>query len=90
LLFCGGLCGSLSPGGTFEIERRQIAPSIWQIVQTHVHIHGSALFFKDISQEEDDEETSFHPLPADISLAQAEAELLKQSGEQVSVTRAGN
>jgi hypothetical protein len=78
--FCGGLCGSLSAGGTFDVERREIGPSIWQIVETHVHIHGTALFFKNISQEEDEQKTHFQPLPGDISLQQAETKLLQQNG----------
>jgi hypothetical protein len=78
--FCGGLCGNLSAGGTFQIERREIGPSIWQITETHVHIHGTALFFKNISQEEDDVKTRFHPLPGNITFAQAEVDLLKQTG----------
>lgn len=78
--FCGGICGSLAAGGTFDVERREIGPSIWQIVETHVHIHGTALFFKNISQEEDDQKTHFEPLPGDISLQQAETKLLQQNG----------
>jgi hypothetical protein len=88
--FCGGLCGNLSAGGTFDVERRQIGPSIWQIVETHVHIHGTVLFFKNISQEEDDVKTDFQPLPGGISLLQAESELLKQDGVQPRDTSAGN
>jgi hypothetical protein len=86
--FCGGLCGNLSAGGTFDVERRQTGPSVWQIVETHVHIHGTALFFKNISQEEDDQKSGFQPLPSNISLAQAESELLKQNGDQPAVSRA--
>jgi len=85
--FCGGLCGNLSSGGTFDVERRQTGSSVWQIVETHVHIHGTALFFKDISQEEDDVKSSFQPLPGNITLAQAESELLKQRSEQSQVSR---
>jgi len=73
-----GLFGNLKSGGTFDIERRETGASIWQITATHVHIQGTALLFKDISQEEDDEKTQFKPLPADITLPQAEIELLKQ------------
>jgi hypothetical protein len=76
--FCGGLCGNLAEGGTFSVERRQIGPSIWQIVSTHVHIQGSALFFKNISQEEDEEKWSFHRLPANITLEAAESDLLTE------------
>ncbi len=86
--FCGGLCGHLSAGGTFDVERRPTSQTVWQIVETHVHIHGSALFFKNISQEEDVQKSGFQPLPGNISLPQAEAELLKQNGDQPSVTRA--
>jgi hypothetical protein len=78
--FCGGLCGSLAAGGTFDVERREIGPSIWQIVETHVHIHGTALFFKNISQDEDDQKTRFQLLPGDISLQQAETKLLQENG----------
>jgi hypothetical protein len=74
-----GLFGNLKSGGTFDVERRETGPSIWQITATHVHIQGTALLFKDISQVEDDEKTHFKPLPAEISLQQAEIEMLKQS-----------
>lgn len=78
--FCGGLCGNISSGGTFDVVRRETAPSIWQIVETHVHIHGTALFFKSISQDEDDVKSKFQQLPQDISLQQAESKLLQQNG----------
>lgn len=79
--FCGGICGNLSSGGTFNVERRQTGAGIWQITETHVHIHGTALLFKNISEEEDEVKTQFHQLPGNISLEQAEAELLKQNGD---------
>jgi hypothetical protein len=82
--FCGGLCGNLRAGGTFDVERRQTGPSVWQITETHVHIHGTALLFKNISQEEDEVKSQFKPLPGNISLQQAEAELLKQNGNSQS------
>jgi hypothetical protein len=78
--FCGGLCGGISAGGTFSVERREIGPSIWRIATTHVHIRGSALFFKSISEDEDDEKSRFQPLPQSISLQQAESRLLGENG----------
>ena len=78
--FCGGLCGELSSGGTFDVERRETGGGVWQITETHVHIHGTALFFKNISQEEDDVKTRFHQLPQGITLADAESDLLHQNG----------
>jgi hypothetical protein len=76
--FCGGLCGNIAAGGTFDVERRETAPTIWQIVETHVHVHGSVLFFKSISQDEDDVKSRFQQLPQNTTLQQAESRLLKQ------------
>ena len=73
-----GLLGNLKAGGTFDVERREIGKSVWQITETHVHIKGHAILFKDISQNEDDVCSRFQPLPGGISLQQAEIELLKQ------------
>lgn len=77
--FCGGLCGSISPGGTFNVQRREIGPSIWQITETHVHIHGVILFFKSISEQEDETKTEFRQLPGNLSLEQAESLLMQQN-----------
>jgi hypothetical protein len=79
--FCGGLCGFIHSGGTFNVERRQIAPSIWQITETHVHINGMILFFKSISEQEDDVKTHFHQLPTNITLEQAESMLMQQNSD---------
>jgi hypothetical protein len=75
----GGLLGKLDAGGTFDVERRETGKSLWQITETHVHIHGHALIFKTISEEEDDEKTHFEELAADTSLHQAETELLQKT-----------
>jgi hypothetical protein len=66
-----GLFGRLRAGGTFRVERRQLAPGLWQITETHVHIDGKALFFKNISQEQDEIQTDFTPVPENIALEQA-------------------
>jgi hypothetical protein len=76
--FGGGLLGYLEAGGTFDVERRETAKGIWQIVETHVHIQGRALFFKSIGEQEDDVKSKLKQLPDDITLAQAEKELLAE------------
>lgn len=58
-----GLIGRMNQGGTFDVERREIAPGIWQITETHVHIGGHALF-KTIGQQEDEVKTDWKPSPA--------------------------
>ena len=74
-----GLLGNLEAGGTFDVERRELGPKIWQITEAHVHIHGHALIFKTISEEEDDVKSHFAPIGASTSLQQAQNELLHQN-----------
>ncbi len=59
-----GLFGKLRKGGMFDVERREIAPHIWQITETHVHIDGRALLFKTIGQQEDEVKTEWKPSTA--------------------------
>jgi hypothetical protein len=71
-----GLFGRLHEGGTFRVERREVAPGLWQIVETHVHIEGKALFFKTIGEQQDEVQTEFTQVPAGTTLEQA-AEMSK-------------
>lgn len=71
-----GLLGRLKAGGTFRVERRQVAPGLWQIIETHVHIQGKALFFKSIGQQQDEVQTDFARVPSGTTLEQA-AEMSK-------------
>jgi hypothetical protein len=71
-----GLLGRLHEGGTFRVERREVAPGLWQIVETHVHIEGKALFFKTIGEQQDEVQTEFTQVAAGTTLEQA-AEMSK-------------
>lgn len=66
-----GFLGKLRKGGTFDIERSQIAPGLWQITETHVHISGRALFFKSIGQQDDETKSHFTLVPNSTTLEQA-------------------
>jgi hypothetical protein len=66
-----GILGKLRKAGTFNVERRQIAPGLWQITETHVHIDGKALFFKSIGQQQDEVKSKFTLVPAGTTLEQA-------------------
>jgi len=68
-----GLFGRLRQGGTFRVERREVAPGLWQIIETHVHIDGKALLFKSIGQQQDEIQTEFTPVPHGTTLEQAAA-----------------
>ena len=56
-----GILAKLYKGGTFDVERRQVGGGHWQITETHVHIGGHALLFKNIGQQEDDVKTDWKP-----------------------------
>jgi hypothetical protein len=71
-----GMLGRLHEGGTFRVERREVAPRQWQITETHVHIEGRALLFKNIGQQQDEVQTEFTPVPTGTTLEQA-AEMSK-------------
>jgi hypothetical protein len=69
--FGWGLLGHLAAGGTFQIIRTEIAPGIWQITQTHVHISGHALFFKTIGDQEDEVTSDYKPVPDSVDMNKA-------------------
>ncbi len=71
-----GLLGRLKAGGTFRVERREILPKLWAITETHVHIDGKALLFKQIGQQQDELQTDFSKVPNGATLEQA-AEMSK-------------
>jgi hypothetical protein len=66
-----GLFGRMEQGGTFNVERRPLAPKVWQITESHIHIQGHILLFKTISEQEDEVKTDFRPSPPAITLEQA-------------------
>jgi hypothetical protein len=77
--FFFGIFGNLQSGGSFSVQRQQLAPGVWQITQAHIHIQGHALLFKSISDQEDDVKWKFKRLPDDMTLEQAEKLLLEQT-----------
>jgi hypothetical protein len=74
--FGWGLFGRMNQGGTFNVERRELAPGVWQITESHIHIDGHVLLFKTISEEEDEVKSDFRPTPPATTLEQA-ATILK-------------
>ncbi len=84
--FAWGIFGHMKKGGTFQVERREIAPGVWQITESHVNIEGKALLFKRISEQEDEIKSDFRRSPQALSLQQA-ANLLKAEPTAVSAQR---
>ncbi|MBS1800462.1 MAG: hypothetical protein JSS95_11605 [Acidobacteria bacterium] len=77
-----GILGRMEQGGTFNIERREIAPTVWQITESHIHFSGHVLFFHTINEQEDEVKTNFRQTPPATTLEQA-ANLLR--GEPTSL-----
>jgi hypothetical protein len=81
--FGWGLLGKMDAGGTFDVERRELAPTVWQITESHVHILGHALLFKNIGEQDDEVKSDFRRVPGETTLEQA-AVMLK--GEPAPLT----
>jgi len=84
--FGWGLLGKMDAGGTFNVERREIAPGIWSITESHVHITGKALFFKTLGEQDDEVKSQFHETPPATTLEQA-ANILKAEPTSLSAQR---
>lgn len=79
--FGWGMLGKLKQGGTFHIVRSEVAPGKWEITQTHVHIEGHALFFKSISEQQDEVTSDYKMSPPHLTLSQA-AQMLTDGAAQ--------
>lgn len=69
--FGWGLFGKMDKGGTFRIVRSQVAPGIWEITETHVHIQGHMLIFKSINEQEDEISSDYKRTPSSMTLREA-------------------
>lgn len=81
-----GLLGKMRKGGTFDVERREIAPRVWQISESHVHIEGKVLMFKSIGENDDEVKSEFRQVPKEMTLEQA-AVMLKNEPSTLSASR---
>jgi hypothetical protein len=69
--FGWGIFGKMDQGGTFRVIRSQIAPGIWEITETHVHMHGHMLIFKSINEQEDEITSEYKKTPSSMTLREA-------------------
>jgi hypothetical protein len=78
--FGGGFLGRIKQGGSFAIEQKQVAPSLWQLTLTSVHIDGKVLLFKSLNFQEDDNRSRFTKQPDNSTLDQAAQAVMQQPG----------
>jgi hypothetical protein len=74
-----GILGHVEKGGTFEIHREQVSEARWKTDLVEVHIQGKMLLFKNVTKDQREARSDFHPVPHDISVVAAK-ELLDQVG----------
>jgi hypothetical protein len=69
--FGGGLLGHLDKGGKFEVRQAEVLPGHWEMIILSVDMKGKALLFKTIGVYETENHSDFHPVPDDLTLAEA-------------------
>jgi hypothetical protein len=63
-----GLLGRVEKGGTFQIERKQVAANRWKTSVLDVHISGRVVLFKAISKDQREVRSDFRPVPSDLTV----------------------
>jgi hypothetical protein len=69
--FAGGLLGHLDPGGTFDVQRKEVGPNHWEITHLVVNMNGKILFFKTIAEQQNETHRNFQRIPDSTTLQQA-------------------
>jgi hypothetical protein len=77
--FAGGLLGHLDPGGTFDVQLVEVAPTVWKVSRLKVDMRGKVLFFKTVGDQEDEVRSGFRQVPDGITFTQAEEMLAKNN-----------
>ncbi len=80
-----GLLGYVEKGGTFEIQREQVSATRWKASLIEVHVRGRVLLFRNVSKDQREVRTNFHPVPHDISLTYAKELLDRTTGSKMDV-----
>lgn len=79
--FAAGLLGHLDPGGTFDVQLIEVAPSVWKVSRLKVNMRGKVLFFKTVGDEEDEMRSGFRQVPDGITFTQAEQMLARKAAD---------
>lgn len=74
-----GILGHVEKGGIFEVGRMQVSAEHWKTSLVAVHVEGKVLLFKDVTKDQRETRTDFHPVSHQITLAEAKT-LLDKAG----------
>jgi hypothetical protein len=69
--FGGGLLGQLDKGGRFEVKQTEVVPGQWEMTALVVDMKGKVFLFKTIDVQQVENHLDFHPVPYDLTLAEA-------------------
>jgi hypothetical protein len=87
--FAGGLFGHLDKGGTFDVKREEVAPDYWAITRMKVNMNGKILFFKTISEHQDEIDRDYRRIGDHLTLAEAAA-MARKEGSTLAEAPASN
>jgi hypothetical protein len=68
-----GLFGRIEKGGSFQLEREQVAENRWKTSVLDVHISGRVVLFKAIGKDQREVRKDFQPVSSDLSVPGAVA-----------------
>ena len=80
--FGWGILGKLYKGGKFLIEQRDVGGGRWETTRETLEFNGKILMIKPLTIWSTETVTDFHPVPSNLTVAQA-LDLLHKSDENV-------
>ena len=72
-----GILGHINQGGRLELEQTLLPGNAWRISKLNIEATGKAFFFKTIRIKQKQSAQAYHPVPNNLSIAQAVAALRK-------------
>jgi hypothetical protein len=83
-----GILGRLDKGGSFDMERVEVAPGNWKTRVLDVHITGHVILLKSIAMDQTERRSNFRQVPANTTLAEAGI-MLEESVAATEIRSAG-
>ena len=80
--FGWGILGHLDPGGRFFVQQADVGNDQWEITHMELAFTGKILFFKKLDIRSNDSFSDFHPVPPNLTFAQA-VDMLEREGQPV-------
>ena len=80
--FGWGILGHLDPGGRFFVQQADVGNDQWEITHMELAFTGKILFFKKLDIRSNDTFSDFHPVPSNLTFAQA-VDMLEREGQPI-------